>query len=337
MSRRDEQNCILTLTIAVAMYSFWRLGFGMFKFPSPEVGSVSYNITVLHVFVVLAALILPVSHAMVIGLLMGALSSISWHQALNAHISPLMYANYIAPRIGIALAASSAFRVVHDWRRHEVGLLIVAFAGTLANTAGYCGLLVVRIALYSKGVSMVDPEIGKLNLTVGELAHIAGRHFPIEFAVCGGFLLALHYSRIDRPSAKRVFIGHGGSPEWRDLRNFLVDQLKLDVVEFNSSPTAGEAVHERILEMLDQATFAFLVMTSEDIHADGSCHARENVVHETGLTQGRLGFRRAIVLLEEGCAEFSNIDGIVLIVFPKGNILAKADAIRGVLEREGVI
>ena len=35
-----------------------------------------------------------------------------------------------------------------------------------------------------------------------------------------------------------------------------------------------------------------------------------NVVHEAGLFQGRLGFTRAIVLLEEGCAEFSNIQGL---------------------------
>ena len=29
--------------------------------------------------------------------------------------------------------------------------------------------------------------------------------------------------------------------------------------------------------------------------------ARMNVIHEVGLFQGRLGFERAIVLLEEGC------------------------------------
>ena len=52
----------------------------------------------------------------------------------------------------------------------------------------------------------------------------------------------------------------------------------------------------------------------------GKINARMNVVHEAGLFQGRLGFTRSIVLLEEGCEEFSNIEEV-----------------RKVLEREGIL
>jgi hypothetical protein len=45
-------------------------------------------------------------------------------------------------------------------------------------------------------------------------------------------------------------------------------------------------------------------------HSDGLMHARMKVVHEVGLFQGHLGIRRAIVLLEECCSEFSNISGL---------------------------
>ncbi len=62
-----------------------------------------------------------------------------------------------------------------------------------------------------------------------------------------------------------------------------------------------------------------------------------NVIHEVGLFQGRLGFTKAIVLLEEGCEEFSNIEGLGQIRFPKGNIAAKFEEIRQVLERESVL
>lgn len=62
-----------------------------------------------------------------------------------------------------------------------------------------------------------------------------------------------------------------------------------------------------------------------------------NVVHEAGLFQGRLGFTKAIVLLEEGCEEFSNIQGLGQIRFPKGNIAPAFEEIRRVLEREGLI
>ena len=89
--------------------------------------------------------------------------------------------------------------------------------------------------------------------------------------------------------------------------------------------------------MMDTAEIAFLVMTGEDEQADGSIRARENVVHEAGLFQGRLGFGKAIVLLEEGCKEFSNITGLGHIPFPNNNIAAAFEEVRKVLEREGLI
>ena len=47
--------------------------------------------------------------------------------------------------------------------------------------------------------------------------------------------------------------------------------------------------------------------------------------------------RRAIVLLEEGCEEVSNIEGLGQIRFPAGDIAATFEEVRRVLEREGVI
>jgi predicted nucleotide-binding protein len=89
--------------------------------------------------------------------------------------------------------------------------------------------------------------------------------------------------------------------------------------------------------MLDNAGFAFLVMTAEETHADATTHARENVIHETGLFQGRLGFRRAIILLKGGCTQFSNIHGLTHIGFPKGKLELIFESVRRVLEREQVI
>jgi len=134
-----------------------------------------------------------------------------------------------------------------------------------------------------------------------------------------------------------VFIGHGHSPVWKDLRDFLERRLHLLCEEFDSEPVAGRTTIERLQEMLDKCTFAFLLMTGEDEHADGSQHARENVIHEIGLFQGRYTFGRAIILLEEGCKEFSNIAGLGEIRFPKGDIMAVSDAIRRVLEREKLL
>ena len=62
-----------------------------------------------------------------------------------------------------------------------------------------------------------------------------------------------------------------------------------------------------------------------------------NVVHEAGLFQGRLGFEKAIILLEQGCEEFSNIHGLGQIRFQRGFIKSAFEEIRRVLEREAII
>ena len=155
--------------------------------------------------------------------------------------------------------------------------------------------------------------------------------------------LAAHLSRVRRREVRaarvgtNIFIGHGRSPVWRDLKDFIQDRLRLPYDEFNRIPVAGISNIGRLSEMLDAAACAFVIMTAEDEQADGRVQARMNVIHEVGLFQGRLGFTKAIVLLEEGCEEFSNIQGLGQIRFPKGNISAKYEEIRQVLEREGVL
>lgn len=135
-----------------------------------------------------------------------------------------------------------------------------------------------------------------------------------------------------------IFIGHGGkSHVWIELQRLLEKQIKVDTEEFNSVPTAGIPTQSRLMELLDKCPFAFLVMTAEDEQPDKTLRARENVIHEIGLFQGRYGFERAIILLEDGCQEFSNIHGLGQIRFPKGNVIAKSEEIRAVLKREGII
>lgn len=154
---------------------------------------------------------------------------------------------------------------------------------------------------------------------------------------------AAHLDRIQSMTETRtktgstVFIGHGRSQLWRQLKDFIQDRLRLPYDEFNRVSPAGTTTVARLESMLNEACFAFLVLTAEDEQSDFTKHPRMNVVHELGLFQGRLGFSRAIILKEEGCAEFSNIVGLTHIPFPSGNIQACFEQIRQVLEREGLL
>lgn len=134
-----------------------------------------------------------------------------------------------------------------------------------------------------------------------------------------------------------VFLGHGRSLLWRELKDFVKDRLHLPVDEFNRVPVAGVTNIARLSEMLDAAAVGFVIMTAEDETSEGKLQARMNVIHEVGLFQGRLGFTRGIVMLEEGCEEFSNVQGLGQIRFPKGRISAAFEDVRLVLEREGLL
>ena len=115
-----------------------------------------------------------------------------------------------------------------------------------------------------------------------------------------------------------------------------MNKLKLEYEEFNRVSAAGLNTQQRLTEMLENCGFALLVLTGEDIHKNKTMHARENVIHEAGLFQSRLGWRKAIILLEEGCEEFSNIVGLTQIRFPKDKIGKSFKEIRRVLVREGL-
>jgi predicted nucleotide-binding protein len=75
-------------------------------------------------------------------------------------------------------------------------------------------------------------------------------------------------------------------------------------------------------------------MTGEDETAEGGLRARQNVVHEAGLFQGRLGFSRAIAVIEEAVEVFSNLDGVQQIRFPQGRIREAFGDVVATLRRE---
>ncbi len=131
-----------------------------------------------------------------------------------------------------------------------------------------------------------------------------------------------------------IFIGHGRNIQWRELKDHLQDKHEYEVEAYEVGARAGHTIRDILDEMLRRSSFALLVMTGEDRDEDGNMHARENVIHEIGLFQGKLGFSRAIVLLEEGTTEFSNMQGIHQIRFAKNNIKETFGDVLATLRRE---
>ena len=106
------------------------------------------------------------------------------------------------------------------------------------------------------------------------------------------------------------------------------------MVAYEIGSRAGHAVRDVLENMLSISTVAFLVMTGEDATDENTMRARQNVVHELGLFQGRLGFSRGIAIVERGVELFSNIEGITQIRFDKGNIRETFGDVLAALKQE---
>lgn len=77
-------------------------------------------------------------------------------------------------------------------------------------------------------------------------------------------------------------------------------------------------------------------MTGEDQTIDNKRLARQNVVHEAGLFQAKLGFENVVLLKEVGVEQFSNAQGIIYIPLDPANAEASFYALRRFFAKKGL-
>ena len=131
-----------------------------------------------------------------------------------------------------------------------------------------------------------------------------------------------------------IFVGHGRGSAWRDLKDHLQEKHGFAIEAYESGARAGHSIRDILEEMANRSSFALLVLSAEDEQPDGKVRARQNVIHEAGLFQGRLGFSKAILLMEDGVEQFSNVHGVQYISFSKGNIREVFGEVLATLRRE---
>lgn len=135
----------------------------------------------------------------------------------------------------------------------------------------------------------------------------------------------------------QIFIGHGRSKLWARLQIFLKDELGLATITYETESRIGESIVPILEKMLDQASFAVLVLTAEDETSEGLKRARQNVIHEAGLFQGRLGFKKAVVIRQAGLEDFTNVAGLQYIGFSADRIEDSFYELQRVLKREKML
>lgn len=135
-----------------------------------------------------------------------------------------------------------------------------------------------------------------------------------------------------------VFVGHGHNKLWNEVIRFLKDDLKIeDVNYFERDSHAGRSIADALRDFRKETNFAIIVMTAEDETAQKTKRTRQNVIHEIGFFQGKLGFEKVAILKQDGVESFSNIDGLQYISFSENNISQTFYELQKMLKREGVI
>lgn len=131
------------------------------------------------------------------------------------------------------------------------------------------------------------------------------------------------------PVPFNIFIGHGGDRKWEAVRDYIA-AAGFEVEAFESDDRSSRATLEVVEQMITNAAVAVIVMTGAD-RAGDRLLARQNVVHELGFAQGRLGVQNTIILLEDGTEQFSNIAGMTQIRFRPGEAHTTKDEVLAAL------
>ena len=143
--------------------------------------------------------------------------------------------------------------------------------------------------------------------------------------------------KLEAQKETAIFIGHGRSKLWARLQLYIKDELGIPTFTFESETHTGETIINILTSFLDKSSFAILVLTAEDETVEGSMRARQNVIHEAGLFQGRLGFEKVILLKHSNTEDLSNLAGLQYIPFTGDNIEQTFYELSRVLKKHGLV
>ena len=122
----------------------------------------------------------------------------------------------------------------------------------------------------------------------------------------------------------KIFFGYGHSYSLKqEVENFLrregYDVFTMD----NANQIKPGATIIELLEIGSSESNCAVILFTRDDEISNQYRPRQNVVHELGFFQGKLGRDKVILLVEKGTQIFSNISGILYIQFESNKIQEK--------------
>jgi hypothetical protein len=189
------------------------------------------------------------------------------------------------------------------------------------------------------GSDALQTELGALlgmSLAKHKLRYVGTRGHAELSTVTQQFLRSRDEARRHGKVPNGVFVAHGRDSQWLAIKDFVQAEFRRPVFTFESGVWLSKEVTEALREYLDKCGFAICVLTAEDLTHDGQRVARQNVIHELGLFQGRYGFDRVLLLLEDGCDFSLRSAEHQTITFPRNGIDKTFWRLRRMLEAKSI-
>ena len=121
---------------------------------------------------------------------------------------------------------------------------------------------------------------------------------------------------MDTKSRQKVFISYGRDEEVKKTVAKFVEDLGLKPITLDEQPSKGQTLIDKFEETADEAGFAIVLLTPDDIGSSKATgkrkpRARQNVILELGYFFRSLGHERVCALYKEGVELLSGVPGLV--------------------------
>ena len=123
------------------------------------------------------------------------------------------------------------------------------------------------------------------------------------------------------PVGDKVFIIHGhDEAKWRELKDLLQSEFKLEAVVLKEQAGTGRTLIEKLEHFANDCCYAFALLTPDDVvemRGKRYLQARPNVLFELGWFYGHFGRERVCIIKKETTKMPSDLEGIGTIDFNK--------------------